>query len=164
MIGLRNAFGANCKIIHNFELGIIVGCYGGYNITLPNIEQLNRKNMDNTNAVTAKILVETTTSWDGSAFPTYPSGQPQVIIKRFSFPPHAVTDWHTHPVINAGIVISGQLTIVCRDGEEHTFHAGDALCEISNRVHRGENRSDLPADIVVFYASTPGAILAENSK
>ncbi len=81
-----------------------------------------------------------------------------------SFPPHAVTDWHTHPVINAGIVISGQLTIVCRDGEEHTFHAGDALCEISNRVHRGENRSDLPADIVVFYASTPGAILVENSK
>jgi quercetin dioxygenase-like cupin family protein len=116
--------------------------------------------MENKQEVDAKVLVETTTSWDGSAFPAYPTGQPQVIIKRFSFPPHAVTGWHTHPVINAGLVISGDLTIVCKDGEEHTFHTGDPIVEISNRVHRGENRTDKPVDIVVFYASTPGAALA----
>jgi hypothetical protein len=36
--------------------------------------------------------------------------------------------------------------------------------EISNRAHRGENRTDAPVDIVVFYASTPGAILSEPAK
>jgi quercetin dioxygenase-like cupin family protein len=119
---------------------------------------------NNQKEVEAKVLVETTTAWDGSAFPAYPNGTPQVIIKRFAFPPRAVTGWHTHPVINAGLVISGELTIVCQDGEERTFHAGDPIVEISNRVHRGENRTDAPTDIVVFYASTPGAILAEPAK
>jgi quercetin dioxygenase-like cupin family protein len=117
--------------------------------------------MENKATVDAQVLVETTTAWDGRVFPAYPTGTPQIVVKRFSFPPHSVTDWHYHPVINAGLVISGQLTIVCRDGEERTFKAGDPLVEITNRIHRGENRSDEPADMVIVYATTPGAPLAE---
>lgn len=118
--------------------------------------------MENKAQVKATVLAETTKAWDGSSLPGYPTGNPQIIIKRFSFPPNTVTDWHYHPVINAGLVISGQLTIVCKDGEERTFYAGDAIVEITGKAHRGENRSDETADLVIVYASTPGEPLAIN--
>jgi quercetin dioxygenase-like cupin family protein len=118
--------------------------------------------MENSSKVNTSVLVETTKSWDGSAFPAYPTGTPQVVIKHFFFPPHAVTDWHSHPVINAGMILSGELTIVCENGEEKTFKAGEPIVEISNRKHRGENRTDSVTEMVMFYASTPGEPLAVN--
>lgn len=103
-----------------------------------------------------KTLIKTENSWDGSPLPAYPLEKPEIIIDRIRFPPHHATEWHYHSVINAGVVISGALTIVCRDGKEKTFHAGDPLVECVGVVHRGENRGDIPVDIIMFYDTTPG--------
>lgn len=105
--------------------------------------------------ILSDILVKTQTSWDGTGLPDYPSGKPEIIIKRISFPPYQVTEWHYHSVINAGVILSGELTIVCKNGKEKTFRAGETIVECVNEIHRGENRGDIPADLIMFYDSTP---------
>lgn len=113
--------------------------------------------------VEATTLVKTQTAWDGSVLPDYPMGKPELIIERISFPPHHVTTWHYHSVINAGFILKGELTIVCKDGKEKTFHAGDAIVECVGEIHRGENRSEIANDIVMFYDSTPGETIETNA-
>ena len=71
------------------------------------------------------------------------------------FPAGEKTGWHHHTVINFGIVEQGDLTIVCEDGTERTFHKGDALVEVVGTIHRGENRGKKPVILNMFYVATP---------
>ena len=102
--------------------------------------------------ITAQCLVESSCGWDGSPLPNYPGGRPVLSIYRYVFPPHTVTADHFHKIINCGVVTSGQLTLVCRDGREKTVHAGEAVIEIDGEVHHGENRGDDPAEVIMLYA------------
>ena len=101
-------------------------------------------------------LLRSTRTWDGAALPQYPTGQPELIVNRLEFPVGAKTGWHHHTVINYGIIERGDLTIVCQDGTERTFHEGEAMIEVIGTVHRGENRGTKPVVLNMFYASTPG--------
>ena len=76
---------------------------------------------------------------------------------RLDFPIGAKTGWHHHTVVNYGIVQQGDLTIVCQDGTEKTFHEGEALVEVIGTIHRGENRGSKPVILNMFYFSSPGA-------
>jgi hypothetical protein len=67
-----------------------------------------------------KELVKTTQSWDGKVLPAYPQGKPEITILRITIPPGTRLDTHTHPVINAGVLMSGQLTVVTADGKRCT--------------------------------------------
>ena len=58
--------------------------------------------------VAVKELVKSSQSWDGETLPAYPAGQPKVSILRIAIPAGAELDMHKHPVINAGVLISGQ--------------------------------------------------------
>ena len=102
--------------------------------------------------ITAQCLVESSCGWDGSPLPDYPGGRPVLSIYRYVFPPHTVTADHFHKIINCGVVTSGQLTLVCRDGREKTVHAGEAVIEIDGEAHHGENRGDDPAEVIMLYA------------
>lgn len=102
--------------------------------------------------ITAECLVESSCGWDGSPLPNYPEGKPLLSIYRYVFPPHSVTADHFHKIINCGVVTSGQITLVCRNGREKTVHAGEAVIEIDGEVHHGENRGDEPAEVIMFYA------------
>lgn len=101
-------------------------------------------------------LLRSSQAWDGSALPDYPSGRPELAVCRMVFLIGAKTGWHHHTVINYGIVEQGELTIVCRDGTERTFHEGEAIVEVVGTVHRGENRGAKPVILDMFYVSTPG--------
>lgn len=102
--------------------------------------------------ITAQCLVESSCGWDGSPLPNYPEGTPLLSIYKYVFPPHSVTADHFHKIINCGVVTSGQITLVCRNGREKTVHAGEAVIEIDGEVHHGENRGDAPAEVIMFYA------------
>ena len=104
----------------------------------------------------ARELVKTTQSWDGKVLPAYPQGQPEVTILRITIPPGTRLDTHSHPVINAGVLISGQLTVVTTDGKMLYLKAGDPIVEVVNTLHYGINQGDVPAEIIVFYAGTLG--------
>jgi quercetin dioxygenase-like cupin family protein len=101
-------------------------------------------------------LVKTTRSWDGKSLPAYPQGQPEVTILRITIPPDSRLDTHRHPVINAGVLMSGQLTVVTTDGNTLHLKAGDPIVEVVDTWHYGMNQGKVPAEIVVFYAGIAG--------
>ena len=102
-------------------------------------------------------LIRTSQSWDGAQLPDFPQGQPELRVVRLDFPIGAKTGWHHHTVVNYGIVQQGDLTIVCQDGTEKTFHEGEALVEVIGTIHRGENRGSKSVILNMFYFSSPGA-------
>lgn len=97
-------------------------------------------------------LVKTSRSWNGQLLPSYPEGQPEITILRISIPAGTRLDTHSHPVINAGVLLSGQLTVVTTDGKTLHLKAGDPIVEVVNTLHYGINQGEIPAEIIVFYA------------
>ena len=103
-------------------------------------------------SLVVKKLVKTTQSWNGEFLPAYPKGQPEITILRIKIPAGTQLDTHSHPVINAGVLISGQLTVVTKDGKMLHLKAGDPIVEVVNTLHYGINQGKVPAEIIVFYA------------
>ncbi len=99
-----------------------------------------------------KQLTKTTRSWNGDPLPEYPKGQPEITILRISIPAGTKLHTHRHPVINAGLLINGELTVVTTDGKTLHLKAGDPIIEVVNTLHYGINEGKVPAEIVVFYA------------
>lgn len=102
--------------------------------------------------VEVKELVKSTKSWNGRLLPAYPAGQPEVTILKITVPPKTKLAMHRHPYINAGILLKGELTVMTDDHLKLKIKAGDSIVEIVNQLHFGENETDQPAEIVVFYA------------
>jgi len=114
--------------------------------------------------VTVEVLAKSTTSWDGSLLPSYPNGKPEVTILKIDIAPGVKLPLHEHPVINAGYLVSGELTVVTRDGDVLQLNVGDTLVEVVNKWHYGINKGDVPAEIVVFYAGVEGKPLTLKHK
>jgi quercetin dioxygenase-like cupin family protein len=105
-------------------------------------------------------LLQTTRSWDGTGYTGYPSGQPQITILKIAIPRNTALDWHHHPMISAAYVLSGKITLEKQETREtKVFVAGQALAETVNTTHRGYT-TDLPAELIVFYAGAPGVPLS----
>jgi quercetin dioxygenase-like cupin family protein len=107
-------------------------------------------------ALVVQELVKSTRSWDGAVLPAYPQGQPEVTILRIRVPAGARLETHRHPVINAGVLLSGQLTVVTADGRMLQLKAGDPIVEVVHTLHHGVNRGTTPAEIIVVYAGAVG--------
>ncbi|MFO7841089.1 MAG: cupin domain-containing protein [Fidelibacterota bacterium] len=101
---------------------------------------------------TSELLVKSTTSWDGTKLPPYGMSAPEITILRISVPPHTDLSWHKHPVINAGVLVSGELTVISEKQDTLYLKSGDQIVEVVNTWHYGRNEGDEPADIIVFYA------------
>ena len=108
------------------------------------------------NAVKVDVLAKTSHSWDGSRLPGYPTGIPEVTVLRITIPPGAELPVHAHPVINAGVLLSGELTVLTEDNRILHLKAGDAIVEVVKKWHYGKNEGDKPAEIIVFYAGVKG--------
>ncbi|PTN33020.1 cupin domain-containing protein [Desulfonatronum sp. SC1] len=104
--------------------------------------------------VMVRELARTETSWDGVLLPSYPEGQPEVRILSITIAPGTKLPVHQHPVINAGILLSGHLRVHTLDGQVLDLKAGEAIVEVVGTWHWGESVGDEPAHIVVFYAGT----------
>ncbi len=99
-----------------------------------------------------EVLAKTNSSWDGRALPDYGQGKPEVTILKITIPPKARLPLHKHPVINAGVLLKGELTVVTEDKETLHLKAGDPIVEVVNKWHYGKNEGNEPAEIIVFYA------------
>lgn len=104
------------------------------------------------NNVEIKQLAKSSRSWDGEALPEYPQGQPEVTILRIKIPAGAKLEIHNHPVINAGVLLAGELTVVTEDNKTLHLKAGDSIVELVNKKHYGKNEGKEKAEIIVFYA------------
>jgi quercetin dioxygenase-like cupin family protein len=106
------------------------------------------------NAIQVDVLAKSSVSWDGSRLPDYPKSAPEVTILRIKIPPGAQLPLHKHPVINAGVLLSGELTVVTEDNKILRLKAGDSIIEVVDKWHSGKNEGSTTAEILVFYAGT----------
>lgn len=106
--------------------------------------------------VTAEVLAHATQSWDGAALPSYPAGPPEIRILRIRIPAGAELPVHKHPVINAGVLLAGELTVITETGKQLRLEAGEAIVEVVEQWHYGRNDGEETAEIIVFYAGTDG--------
>lgn len=111
--------------------------------------------------IEAEVLARSSDSWDGSALPNYPRARPEISILRIRIPAGASLPMHKHPVINAGVLLSGQLTVVSEEGKTLELKAGEAIIELVDKWHYGRNDGDTTAEIVVFYAGIGGLPVTE---
>ena len=111
-------------------------------------------------AVSTTELIRTSQSWDGADLPDYPAGRPEIVAIRYEIPAGKKLGWHHHPVMNYGVLQQGELTIIGRDGKEKVVHEGEAVVEMVDTIHHGENRGDKTVILDMFYISQPGVPLA----
>ena len=104
------------------------------------------------NTIKVDVLAKTSASWDGRNLPNYPNGRPEITILRIKLPPKVQLPLHEHPVINAGVLLKGELTGVTKDRETFHLKAGDSIVEVVGRWHYGKNEGNEPAELIVFYA------------
>ncbi len=115
---------------------------------------------DNTQNVVSTELIRTSQSWDGVELPDYLKGRPELVAMKYVFPAGKKLGWHHHPVMNYGILVQGELTIIGQDGKEKVVHEGEAVVEMVNTIHHGENRGKKPVILYMFYLTQKGLPLA----
>ena len=107
---------------------------------------------DGAQGIKSEVLAKSSSSWDGKLLPAYPRGRPEVQILKITIPAGTELDLHKHLVINAGVLLAGQLTVITKDNKTLHLKAGDPIVEVVNTWHYGKNEGDTDAVIVVFYA------------
>lgn len=93
--------------------------------------------------------------------PHHPLSKPEISILKITIPVHAELPLQFHPVINAGVLLPGELYVIDEDGNELTLKAGDPVVEVVNKKHLGKNLGNEDAEIIVFYAGTAGMKITE---
>ncbi len=110
--------------------------------------------------VEATELLRTSQSWDGVELPNYLSGRPELVTVKYVFPAGQKLGWHHHPVMNYGILAQGELTIIGQDGQKKVVKEGEAVVEMVNTIHHGENTGTKPVILYMFYLAQKGMPLA----
>jgi len=123
-------------------------------------EKANAQDDDSAVAVKSVELIRTSQSWDGVDLPDYFEGRPELVAVKYEFPAGQKLGWHHHPVMNYGILVQGELTIIGQDGQEKVVHEGEPVVEMVNTIHHGENRGTKPVILYMFYLSQEGMPLA----
>ena len=115
---------------------------------------------DSVKKVVSAELIRTSQSWDGVELPDYLQGRPELVAVKYVFPAGQKLGWHHHPVMNYGILVQGELTIIGQDGKEMVVHVGEAVVEMVNTILHGENRGSKPVILYMFYLSQKDLPLA----
>lgn len=121
------------------------------------------KQHDNSNAaqkIVSTELIRTSQSWDGVELPDYFKGRPELVAVKYVFPAGQKLGWHHHPVMNYGILVQGELTIIGLDGKEKVVHEGEPVVEMVGTIHHGENRGSKDVILYMFYLSQKDMPLA----
>lgn len=102
-------------------------------------------------AVNVETLLKTSSDWLGQNLPHYPKKQPEITLLKVTIAPKTRLPWHYHPYINAGVIVKGKLKITTASGTTKVFSAGEALSEVVDIIHFGENISDENVELYIFY-------------
>ena len=86
-----------------------------------------------------ETLKSSSTSWDGTPLPNYPTGTPEIKMVRVVIPTGEAIALHKHPVINAGFLIRGKIELTAENDRELTLNAGDTIIELVDHWHSGKS-------------------------
>jgi quercetin dioxygenase-like cupin family protein len=129
-------------------------------------QSINNQPYTNQNQSEVKVtqILKTTKEWDGGELPLYPSKNPEITILRYEIPPGIRLPMHKHPVINAGVVLEGKLTVISKDGKRLILNSGDSIVELVNKWHYGVNQGSVPVKLIMFYVGEVGVPLMIKEK
>ncbi len=130
-------------------------------VTLACLSMLACSNTDEKPGIEKEVLLQSSSSWDGTPYTSYPKGSPELTLLKLKIPANTELKWHTHPIPNAAYILAGELTVEARDsGQTQVLKQGQSLAEMVNTVHRGKT-GDKPVELIVFYAGSQGVALSE---
>ena len=144
------------KMIH-WVLAATLVC--GANV-LTSCKDAHAKEDNPVKQVQSTELIRTSQSWDGVELPDYLQGRPELVAVKYVFPAGQKLGWHHHPVMNYGVLVQGELTIIGLDKKEKVVHEGEAVVEMVGTIHHGENRGDKDIILYMFYLSQKDMPLA----
>ena len=131
------------KKIMNWVLAATLTIYGT-TFCLTSCKEAKAQEDTPVQQVVSTELIRTSQSWDGVELPDYLQGRPELVAMKYVFPAGQKLGWHHHPVMNYGILVQGELTII---GQVNT-------------IHHGENRGSKPVILYMFYLSQKDLPLA----
>src|SRR6476660_7590460 len=111
---------------------------------------------DKSSEPTREKLTVSTEAWTGQKLPAYPSGQPEVSVLKVTIPPGQRLPMHKHPVINAAVVLRGELTVTTGKNKVLRVKAGHPMIEVVDVWHYGANHGTEPVELIAFYAGVKG--------
>ena len=129
-------------------------------VSLSSCEEANAQEDNPAPKVQSVELIRTSQSWDGVELPDYLQGKPELVAVKYVFPAGQKLGWHHHPVMNYGILVQGELTIIGLDGKTKVVHEGEPVVEMVGTIHHGENRGDKDVILYMFYLSQQDMPLA----
>ena len=129
-------------------------------LSLNSCKEANAQDVAPEPQVQSTELIRTSQSWDGVELPDYLQGRPELVAVKYVFPAGKKLGWHHHPVMNYGILVQGELTIIGLDGKTKVVHEGEPVVEMVNTIHHGENRGDKDVILYMFYLSQTDSLLA----
>lgn len=142
----------NWVIAATLVCGVTTVCLG--------LNSCREAHADEVPSVSSTELIRTSQSWDGVELPDYLQGRPELVAVKYVFPAGKKLGWHHHPVMNYGILVQGDLTIIGQNGQEKVVHEGEAVVEMVNTIHHGENRGKKDVILYMFYLSQKDMPLA----
>lgn len=107
-------------------------------------------------AVNVRQLSKTSNSWNGKPLPDYPEGRPEVTVLQITIPAGTKIPMHKHTVINAAVILQGELTVVSDKGEKLHLKSGESIVELVESWHYGINEGNEDVELIVFYAGVKG--------
>ena len=126
-------------------------------ITFPSV--IFAHSADGQGEVKVTQIAKATTQWDGTPLPNYPSKNPEITILSYEIAPGTRLPTHKHPVINAGVILQGSLSVVSKDGKRLILNPGDSIVELVDQWHYGLNEGPEPVKLIMFYAGELGVPL-----
>ena len=144
------------KMIH-WVLAAILVCGAS---VLTSCKDAHAKEDNPVKQVQSTELIRTSQSWDGVELPDYLQGRPELVAVKYVFPAGQKLGWHHHPVMNYGVLVQGELTIIGLDKKEKVVHEGEAVVEMVGTIHHGENRGNKDVILYMFYLSQKDMPLA----
>ncbi len=129
-------------------------------VSLSSCEKANAQEDNPAPKVKSTELIRTSQSWDGVDLPDYRQGKPEQVAVKYVFPMGQKLGLHHHPVMNYGVLMQGELTIIGLDGKKKVVHEGEPVVEMVNTIHHGENRGTKDVILYMFYLSQKDLPLA----
>ena len=80
--------------------------------------------------------------------PDYLQGRPELVAVKYEFPAGQKLGWHHHPVMNYGILVQGELTIIGEDGKEKVVHEGEAVVEMVTPSTMARTEAQSPSSFI----------------
>ena len=110
--------------------------------------------------VVVRPILNAVEAWDNSSLGSYLPGVVQLSILHVSVPPSGSSDWHTNPTPVAVYVMAGSLNIEVEGTDiKKVVKAGNAFAEIRDLVNRHGTAGPEGAELIVFFAGSPGVSL-----